>query len=503
MNDTVIDISGLRKSFGGVEVVKGVDFSVRKGEVHALLGANGAGKSTLVSCVSGAHVPDEGRIAMGDKTYRSFTPNEAFAAGVAVIYQHFSMVGSLSVADNIFLGGELRKGWRIDKRKQNAVSRDLLQQFGVSIDTSKPVAELSVGERQLVEIAKALRHQPKLLILDEPTAALGEADVARLCARVRQLAASGIGIIYVTHLLPELFSVADRITVLRDGRVVLAEEIGSLDIAKIVEAIAPGASSAIRGGASGAAGPELLALKQFSATGVGPIDLAVRGGEIIGVFGLMGAGRTEFLEGVYGARGQTSGEVTLKGRPFKPRSPKHSIDAGLSLVPSDRSHQSMFATLNALENLLMPHFQTIARRGVRNRKRERAVYDHLSARLNIRPNDPRREAQTFSGGNAQKIAVGRWLANHAATAVLLLDEPTQGIDVGARADLYRLLRDYVITGERAVIFATSDPEEVVALADRYVVLHRGRVVGQGVVDANEAELIALAHGGHGGGGRLA
>jgi ribose transport system ATP-binding protein len=479
-------VRGLSKAFGGELALDNVSLEAPDGKILALLGPNGSGKSTLIGCLSGRLTPDAGSMEVGQIMADRFTPRTAFSAGTAVIYQNLSLIPPLSVADNIFLGSELRHGGRVDRRRQRAEAHELLARLGVTLDPRLLVSSLSPGTKQLVEIAKALRHEPKLLVLDEPTAALGEAEAHLVGERLLQLRESGLAIVYVTHLLGEVFEIADRVTVLRDGRTVLTAEVHGLTPAEVIATISPptqGAAAAeLSAATTGAARPRasaqpVLALSRFSAPGVGPVDLVVRAGEIVGVFGLLGSGRTELVEGLYGTNGLTSGQVFVAGRPFEPRSPTRSLHAGLALVPAERVRQSIFAVMSALDNMLMPHFSRISGRLWRRRNRERTTFGRTASLLRLKPARPQPAAWTFSGGNQQKMVVGRWLASESDAKVLMLDEPTQGIDVGARADLYDLLREFADGDGHGVLFTSSDPEEVQALADHVHVLSRGTVVG--------------------------
>ncbi len=489
----------LTKAFGAERALDGVDLEVAEGEIHALLGPNGSGKSTLIGCLSGRLAPDRGAMTIGGRTVRRFTPRSAAAAGTAVIYQHFSLIPPLSVADNIFLGSERTgRGGVLNRSEQLREAGELLSRLGARVDPRAPVASLSVGQQQLVEIAKAMRHRPRLLVLDEPTAALGEAEARILGRRLRGLRDSGLAILYVTHLLSEVFEIADRVTVLRDGRTVLSATLGELSPREVIGAIAPrrGAAAADRRPVRRGEGAErVLELAGFAAPGVGPIDLSVHAGEVVAVFGLLGSGRSELLEGLYGIRGRTEGRVTLAGAGYVPASAVASQQRGLALVPADRGRQGVFSSMSALDNMLLPHFGRLGRPWWRRRRREQACFADTARFLRLKPANPRALARTYSGGNQQKLVVGRWLAEGSDARVLLLDEPTQGIDVGARADLYDLARQFVARSGRGVLFTSSDPEEVQALADRALVLVRGRIVAQLEGDEIAPEtLLDLAHG---------
>jgi ribose transport system ATP-binding protein len=489
---------GLTKAFGAELALDGVDLEVADGEIHALLGPNGSGKSTLIGCLGGRLAPDRGTMAIGERTVRRFSPRAAAAAGTAVIYQHFSLVPPLSVADNIFLGSERTgRGGVLDRSEQLREAGELLSRLGARVNPRAPVASLSVGERQLVEIAKAMRHEPKLLVLDEPTAALGEAEARTLGCLLRTLRDSGLAILYVTHLLSEVFEIADRVTVLRDGRTVLHAAIGELSPRQVIAAIAPrrGGAAADRRSGGGDAGERVLELAGFTAPGVGPIDLSVGAGEVVAVFGLLGSGRSELLEGLYGIHARTEGRVTLAGAGYVPASAATSLRRGLALVPADRGRQGVFASMSALDNMLMPHFHRLGRPWWRRRRREQAAFADTARMLRLKPAAPRARAWTYSGGNQQKLVVGRWLSEQSDVRVLLLDEPTQGIDVGARADLYDLARQFVARPGRGVLFTSSDPEEVQTLADRALVLVRGRIVARLEADGITPDaLLHLAHG---------
>lgn len=486
----------IKKHFGGVAALRGADLDVEAGEIHALLGPNGSGKSTLIRCLSGAIAPDSGTITIGSTRVTSFTPRAALASGTAVIYQHFSLVPALSVADNVFLGSELLRGGRIDRRRQWEESRRLIGLLGHPIDPKATVASLSVGERQIVEIAKALRHNPSLLILDEPTAALGEAEARALGRLLRGLRDQGLAILYVTHFVNEVFEIADRVTVLRDGAVAVSGEVKGFSRRDIIAAIAPnaGASGPRHEEYAAATSDTLLELKDFGDTKVGPINLSVGPGNIVAVFGLLGSGRTELLESIFGLRRSVGGACSLAGKPFAPKTPREAIDRGVALVAADRTRQSILDRMSALENVMLPHFSGLARGAIRKRSKEQTDFAETARKVGLKPSTPTLPARAFSGGNQQKIAVGRWLTPSSSLRLLMLDEPTQGIDVGARKELYVLLSQLAKEVGIGVLFTSSDPDEVEALADRAVVLSRGRIVGELRGAAiTQSGLLELAH----------
>ena len=487
----------IRKSFGGVEVLHGVDLDATGGSVLALLGENGAGKSTLVRILAGDHAPDSGEIVVDGESHAAFDPIAARATGVRMIFQELSDAPALSVAENISLGrwpggrGFVRWG-AVRERAVRA-----LDQLGVDIDPDQPVETLRIGERQAVEIARAISDNARCLILDEPTAALSAQEVERLFEAVRRLRSRGTAIIYITHRLEEVAQIADRVEVLRDGSVVLERDVAGATRAELVTAMigrAVGEVQRPEPATVDADAAPLLVFDNASSDGAfADIDLAVRPGEVVALYGKLGSGTAEVAESVFGLRPLTGGERRLEGEAHAPSAPHRAIADGVGFVPADRQREGTFMVRSVAENIAVPSWGRLARGGLLRHSQEARAYKRWHGELSIRSrNDPRQLISTLSGGNQQKVVLGRWLERDAR--VLVLVEPTRGVDVGARMEIYRVIRKLAREG-MGVLVATSDYEEVVQLADRAAVMARGRIVGGLAADEITTErLTALAGG---------
>lgn len=476
-----LSIRSLAKSYGTFRVLHDVDFTVEPGEVHALLGPNGAGKSTLIKCISGIQGHDTGQISLDGDELRLASPTEAFDAGIATIHQHLSLIDTLSVSDNIFMGRELSRGPLVDLKAQRRKTQELLDRFQIPVRPTTQVGSLPVGYKQLIEIAKAWhRTQVKVLILDEPTSALTEDETLRLFGEIERMKEAGARIVYTTHRLGEIYRIADRITVIRDGRVALSaptDEVSSREVVHAISGRALAAAEPATGAEARIRDREALVLEGFRGPRFGPIDLRVRAGEIVGLYGVLGSGRSSMLETLAGHFRPDDGRVSIDGNDLGTRwRPPQVIARGLAFVPSDRARQALWGTLSAGDNMLMAAYRALRRGPLRSLARERRAFDHAAERLDLQPPDQQRLGKDYSGGNQQKIVIGRWLQSD-DLRVLILDEPTQGVDVGARRKIYDLCHELADRGV-AVLFASSDAEEIVRLADRVLVIDQGRQIAE-------------------------
>jgi ABC-type sugar transport system ATPase subunit len=489
-----LTVRSLRKSFGASRALSDVSLDIMPGEIHALLGHNGAGKSTLIGCLGGAYAPDHGEIVVDDKRSARLTPVEAIKSGIAIIYQSLGLVPSLSVADNIFLGRELRtKGPFLSKRRQRKLANDALSRFQPSFDASVKVETLPVAEQQVVAITKAMQRTPSVLILDEPTAALSETEARALGTRLRELRSQGLAILYVTHLLKEVYEIADRVTVLRDGKVVLSGQVASTPKERVVEAIA-GRKGEAPAAKAASHGERLVGVHELAGPRFGPVTFDLHAGEVVGIYGLLGSGRTEILEAIFGRGSATTGSVSTGKHLGVFKDPARAIRHGLALVPAERMKQGLLPPMSNRDNALLASFDRLSTFGFRSLAGERDTYRDIATSLGIKPGDPAIPVRSLSGGNQQKVMLARWLNRTQHAHTLLLDEPTQGIDVGVRRELYALLRRVVAEQTRTVLVTSSDPEEICAVADRALVLVRGRIVRElSGPDLTEESLISAAH----------
>jgi ABC-type sugar transport system ATPase subunit len=485
----------VHKSFGENHVLRGVGLAVEPGEVVALCGENGAGKSTLTRVISGAHQPDGGTVLVDGEATVLKDPQAAMALGIEVIYQEFqqNLFPNLSVAENMHvLDREGRFGRaRVSRRRMAEAAASALKDLGLDVDVRRPVGELGVAERQMVEIAKALTHGPRLLILDEPTAALDERESRRLFEQVRRLREAGVTILYISHRLDEVFELSDRIVVLRDGRVTLDEPTGTLSPAQVVTAMVGDAVDDFYPKEHNATDRVVLRVRGASGgEAFHDVDLDVRAGEVLGIGGVVGCGRGELLRALFGLHALTAGTVTVDGEPVRARGPRTAIGGRIAYVTPDRSGEGLAMQQSVEANVSLPSLGRFTKADVVRRGRERAETGKVMADLRVRAASPSIAAGSLSGGNQQKALFAKWVMT--GPRVLLMDEPTRGVDVGAKTEIYRIINGLTADGV-AVVLVSSDLPELVAMSDRVLVMREGRTVSELTGDdVNEQNILEHA-----------
>ncbi|HEV7909262.1 MAG TPA: sugar ABC transporter ATP-binding protein [Pseudonocardiaceae bacterium] len=476
----LLQMHGIAKDFPGVRALDGVDLQVRAGEVHCLLGQNGAGKSTLIKVLAGAHQPDAGEIRWRGEPVSLTSPTAAVHQGIATIYQELDLVDGLSVAENIYLGHEQARLGFVRRSTMNAAARELLVRLGhPEIEPARELGSMSAAGKQIVSMARALSHDAQVIVMDEPSAVLASNEVANLFRVIRDLTAHGVAVIYISHRLAEIREIGDRVTVLKDGRTVAADLPARTTPTDQIVALMTGRAAAQVFPARPEPGshdgrPEVLKVDGLTLPGAfHDVSLHVREGEILGLVGLVGAGRSEILETVYGAHRPSAGRVTVDGKPLAPGRVTAAVRAGIGLAPEERKSQALLMHDSVARNISVASLGRYARLGFIDRRAELLDARKHSEELDVRPADIRRDVRTLSGGNQQKAVLARWLLR--GCRLLLLDEPTRGVDVGARAELYRVIRSLADSGV-AIVLVSSEVPEVLGLADRVVVLREGRVV---------------------------
>jgi len=468
-----VTMKGISKSFGPVRVLDGIDFSVAGGEIHALIGENGAGKSTLMKIISGAYSADSGSILIDGELAAIRSTREAEALGIAIIHQELNMIPQLSVMDNLFLGREPNRFGVIERSRMQAESASWLGKVGArQIDMNRAAETLSIGLQQLVEIAKALSLNARVLIMDEPTASLTEREIGTLFEIMTDLKSRGVGIIYVSHRMEEIFKICDKVSVLRDGHFVGERLVAQTSFDEVVNMMVGRELKERFPKREGSLGPVRLKVDDLADEGnIAGIHFEVRAGEVLGVAGLIGAGRSEILNALFGVNRRTSGQVLLDGKPLSIGRPADAIAAGIGFVTEDRKSQGLVLGLSLRENVTLVHLGKYARGGIINRKAEERAVKKLMDELQIRARDAELEVKALSGGNQQKVVFAKWLAK--APKVLLLDEPTRGVDVGGKAEIYHTINRLAAAGT-AIVMVSSELPEVLAMSDRILVMREGR-----------------------------
>lgn len=475
---SVLQLEGVVKSFPGVRALRGVSFDVRAGEVHALLGENGAGKSTLIKVMSGVHAPDAGTILIDGQPATLEGPHVARARGIATIFQELLLFPELTVAENIFMGHAPKgRAGAMDWRAMRTRARALLTSLDIhDLDVDEIVGTLSVGNRQRVEILRALSQDARVLIMDEPTAALGEHDVRRLFQIVRRLRERGVGIVYISHRMEEIFLLADRVSVLRDGEYVGTRNVAETDAGELVQMMVGRRIEQLFPKIEVPVGETVLELRDVvHLPATRGISLSVRAGEIVGLAGLVGSGRSELAQTVFGITPAQSGQVMLAGQAVRITSPAQARALGIAYVPEDRGTQGLVRKMTVRENVSLSVLDRVAHAGFIDRAAERRLADEAVAQFSIRTAGIEQIVARLSGGNQQKIVLGKWLA--AKPRVLILDEPTRGIDVGAKAEIHRLMGELAGQG-LAILMISSELPEVLGMSDRVLVVREGRIVAE-------------------------
>ena len=481
----VVAMTGIAKSFGGVAALDHVDFSVRTGEIHALLGGNGAGKSTILKMLSGVHKPDKGEIRINGVKLEEHTPEAARRAGIAMIFQEMSLIPSLSVAQNVFLTREPKGAMGLlDDATALKEARTLLEKIGVDLDPRRRVENLSAGQRQLTEIAKALSQQASVLIMDEPTSTLSTSEIDHLFKFLDRLKRSHASIIYVSHRMEEIRRIADRVTVIRNGRNVMTKAVAETTLDEIVEEIVGRRIGAFeRQARKSKPGDEVLRCSNLTAR-PRPVEagLSIRGGEIVGIAGLMGSGRTSLAKAIFGMQPLVTGEVRLKEKTVRISSPPEAVKAGVAMIPEDRLTQGLVLQHSVADNMTLPIIDRVSRLGFVQEAKEQSLVGNYIKQLRVKTASPQKPVRTLSGGNQQKVVLAKWLATD--PLLLILDEPTAGVDIGSKTEIVEIIREFADRG-RGVLVISSEPAELLALSDRILIMAGGRIVRE--VSSEEIE----------------
>lgn len=484
----VVALRGIGKRFAGVQALSEGNLELQRGEVHALVGENGAGKSTLMNVLAGIHTPDAGTVEVDGQQVAFSGPAAARRHGIEIVHQETSLFDHMSVAENV-LAGRVPRGrlGTVADRSMRRLARECLAELGVRIAVESRLSELGVGQRQLVEIARALGTGARVVIFDEPTAALSTGEAEILFGVIARLRSAGTAVVYISHRLEEVFRIADRVTVMRDGRWVATRTVTELDSEQAIQLMVGRSLGDLYGQPAHQLGDPVLHVANLTLPGVfSDVSFTVRAGEIVGLAGLVGAGRTDIGLALFGATPKLGGTVQLAGRVFRPRSPSHALQRGLAYVTEDRRVGGLFADLSVADNIAVTHLRQASRAGLIRNAQLRRLAKTMIETLTVRTPSLNQPVRLLSGGNQQKVLLAKWVSN--PLRVLIVDEPTKGVDVGAKADIYRLLRRLAAEG-LAIIMISSEMTELVGMSDRIIVVHQGRLAGELPREAFEEELI--------------
>jgi ribose transport system ATP-binding protein len=493
-NELALQMQHISKTFPGVVALDEVSFALRPGEVHILLGENGAGKSTLMKILSGAYQKSAGQILLNNQEVEIKNPRQAQDLGIGIIYQELNLVPQLSAAENIFLGREpIRLTGVIDRQAMEREARRLLHGLGLEIDVRRPVRELSVAAQQMVEVAKAISLNARILIMDEPTSALTEREISELFARIRQLKTTGVSIVYISHRMEELFAIGDRVTVLRDGKNVGTYNISDVTKAELIRLMANRELINQFPKVRVPRGEEALRVEHLNRDGMlKDISFSLYRGEVLGIAGLLGSGRTELARAIFGADKIDSGQIYLQGKLQAIHSPQQAINFGLGFLTEDRKTQGLVLPLSVKDNVCLPSLDKFSRWGVVNSREENRTATAYVNELRIKTPSIRQQAVNLSGGNQQKVVLGKWLCSEAE--IFIFDEPTRGIDVGSKAEIYELINKLTANGV-AVLIISSELPEILGMSDRILVMHQGRINGEfTAAEATQEKILRCALG---------
>lgn len=475
MGESILELKGIKKVYPGVIALDDVSIEFIKGEIHAIVGENGAGKSTLIKTITGAIEPTEGTIVFGGREYGKLNPIQAIEMGIGAVYQEFNLIPYLSVAENIFYGREIKQGLFYDMNTMCEETDRIMKTLGIKVDPRARVKDLTVAYQQIVEIAKSVSRDVKVLILDEPSAPLTNAEIQAMFKIIRSLKEKGVTIIYISHRLEEIFELSDRVTVMRDSRYILTMNTKDTDRQCLISLMVGRELMDDYPCRASDSGENILEVKGMSTLYVHNIDFELKKGEILGFAGLVGAGRTEVMRAVFGADPVLEGEIRLQGKKVTIRSPQDAIRHGIGLIPEDRKHQGVLLGMSIKNNITLSSLKAVATMGYIDRKKEKRKLEQLKESLRIKTPSLEQLVKNLSGGNQQKVVLAKWLATNCQ--ILIFDEPTRGIDIGAKQEIYKLMRD-LVSGGKSIIMISSEMPELLGMSDRIIVMHEGRIVGE-------------------------